>query len=123
MLIDASGDCTGADVASVLRSSKSVKKGREKTKKPATSERQKTPNIPFTWATERELTSLDQQTQIEDNTHGSSLRKDDISLIVLEVLKELRKDSSEGSTPTEASDDATPGKSCAVSSIIMCISN
>ena len=123
MLIDASGDCTGADMASVLRSSKSAKKGHGKTKKPATSGRQKTPKIPSTSATERESTSSEQQTQIEDDAHGSSLQKDDISLIVSEVLKELRKDSSEGSTPTKASDDITPGMSCVVSSIIMCISN
>ena len=122
VLIDASGDCTGADMASVLRSSKSAKKGHGKTKKPATSGRQKTPKIPSTSATERESTSSEQQTQIEDDAHGSSLQKDDISL-VSEVLKELCKDSSEGSTPTKASDDITPGMSCVVSSIIMCISN
>ena len=39
---------------------------------------------------------------------------------MLEVLKELRKDSSERSTPIEAVDDVTPSKSCVVRNIIMC---
>lgn len=109
VLIDALGDCTGADVASTLRSSQPGKKPRGKSKKPGTVGRQKTTTNGSTLATERESVSLEQQSLNNDNAHGSSLRKDDISLIVSEVLKELRKDASEGSSHTEEPDDAPPG--------------
>ena len=112
VLIDASGDCTGANVVSALRSAKSAKKGSGKAKKATSSGRQKTPNAPSTSATETEPSFLDQKDPVQDDTHSSSLRKDDISLIVSEVLKELCKDSSAASTPTEALDDVTPGTSC-----------
>ena len=120
ILIDGSGDCTGADVVSALRISKTAKNGSGKAKKSASSGRQKTDNIPSTSATDGDPNSLHQQVPREEDMHGSSLQKHDISLIVSEVLKELRKDSSERSTPTEAVDDVTPSKSGAVRSIIMC---
>lgn len=109
VLIDASGDYTGADVAFTLRSSQPGKKGRGKSKKPGTVGRQKATTTCSTLATERESVCSDQQSLNNDDAQGSSLRKDDISLIVSEVLKELRKDSSEGSSRTEESDDAPPG--------------
>ena len=109
VLIDASGDCTGADVAFTLRSSQPVKKPRGKSKKPGIVGRQKATTNCGTLATERESVSSDQQSLNNDDAHGSSLRKDDISLIVTEVLKELRKDSSEVSPRTEESDDSPSG--------------
>ena len=70
MLIDALGDCTGADVAS---SSQPGKKPRGKPKKPCTVGRQKTTTNRSTLVTERESVSLDQQSLNNDDAHGSSL--------------------------------------------------
>ena len=73
MLIDASGDCTGADVASTLRSSQPGKKPCGKPKKAGTVGRQKTTTNRSTLATERESVSLDQQFLNNDDAHDSSL--------------------------------------------------